>query len=434
MFCYQCEQTVGGTGCTKMGVCGKNPDIQSLQDILLFGLKGIAAYAYHARELGGINTEVDGFMHEALFKTITNVSFDLKQHIDIVLKCGEMNLKTMELLDKVHTERFGNPVPTEVEIGTKAGPGILVTGHDLLVLYNLLKQTEGTGVNIYTHSEMLPAHGYPELKKFKHLVGNFGGGWQEQKKEFKEFSGALLATTNCVLIPPKNSYLDRLFTMGITGVEGATHIADGDYTPVIEKAKSLSPLPENPEKKILTGFHHTAILGLADKIVSLVKSGKIRHFFLIGGCDGATPGRNYYTEFAEKVPKDCVILTLACGKYRFNKLDFGDIEGVPRLIDVGQCNDAYSAIQVALALAEAFKCGVNDLPLSYILSWFEQKAVAILLTLFHLGIKNVHLGPSLPAFVTPNVLKVLQDSFAIKAIGNPEDDLNAILKPEKVTI
>ncbi|MGR3309272.1 MAG: hydroxylamine reductase, partial [Candidatus Brocadiales bacterium] len=349
MFCYQCEQTAGGLACTKTGVCGKNPDIQSLQDILLFGLKGIAAYAFHARELGGVDKEVDGFMHEALFKTVTNVSFDLKQYVDLVLKCGEMNLKVMELLNKVHTDRFGKPVPTEVETGTKKGPGILVTGHDLLVLYELLKQTEGTGINIYTHSEMLPAHGYPELKKFKHLAGNYGGGWQEQKKEFKEFSGALLANSNCILTPFPNTYLDRLFTVGITGIEGATHIKDNDFTPIIEKAKALPDLPDKTGKKIMTGFHHTAILGLADKIVPLVKSGKIKHFFLIGGCDGARPGRNYYTEFAEKVPKDCIILTLACGKYRFNKLDFGDIEGIPRLLDVGQCNDAYSAVQVVVA-------------------------------------------------------------------------------------
>ena len=427
MFCYQCEQTVGGLGCTKFGACGKSPDIQSLQDILLFGLKGMAAYAFHARELGGVDKEVDGFMHEALFKTITNVSFDLKQYIDLVLKCGEMNFKTMELLDKVHTEHFGDPVPTEVETGTKKGPGILITGHDLFDLYELLKQTEGTGINVYTHSEMLPAHGYPKLKAFKHLVGNYGNAWQEQKKEFNQFPGALLATTNCVLIPPANTYLDRLFTIGITGIEGATHLKSRDFSLVIEEAKILSFLPEAPGKKIMTGFHHTAILGLADKIVSAVKSGKIKHFFLIGGCDGAKPGRNYYTEFAEKVPKDCVILTLACGKYRFNKLDFGDIDGIPRLLDVGQCNDAYSAIQVALALAKAFNCGVNELPLSFILSWFEQKAVAILLTLFHLGVKNIRLGPSLPAFVSPAIFKVLQDTFAIKASTTPDEDLKAIL-------
>jgi len=427
MFCYQCEQTAGGSGCTKSGVCGKSPNIASLQDILLFGLKGMSAYAYHARELGAINPEVDGFVHEALFKTVTNVSFDLKQYIDLVLKCGEMNLKTMEMLDKAHTERFGNPVPTEVETGTKAGHGILITGHDLLDLYELLKQTENTGVNIYTHGEMLPAHGYPKLKQFKHLVGNYGGAWQEQKKEFNEFPGALLATTNCVLSPLPNTYLNRLFTIGITGIEGATHLKTRDFSQVIKKAKSLPPLPEAPGKKIMTGFHHTAILGIADKIIDAVKKGKIRRFFLIGGCDGAKPGRNYYTEFAENVPKDCIILTLACGKYRFNKIDFGTIEGIPRLIDIGQCNNAYSAIQVALALSKAFNCSVNDLPLSFVLSWFEQKAVAILLTLFYLGIKDIRLGPTMPAFITPDVFKILQDNFNIKPITTPADDLRSIL-------
>lgn len=431
MFCYQCEQTAGGSGCTISGVCGKNPDIQSLQDILLFGLKGIAAYAFHARELGGIDKDVDAFMHEALFKTVTNVSFDLNQYIELVLKCGQMNLRTMELLDKAHTDKFGNPVPTEVETGTKKGPGILITGHDLLDLYELLRQTEGTGVNIYTHSEMLPAHGYPKLKQFKHLAGNFGGAWQEQKKEFSEFPGAIIATTNCVLIPPPNSYQDRLFTIGITGIEGATHLTSRDFKSVIEKAKKLPPLTEKPGKKIMTGFHHTAILGIADKIVTAVKNGRIKHFFLIGGCDGAKPGRNYYTEFAERVPKDCVILTLACGKYRFNKMDFGDIDGIPRLIDIGQCNNAYSAVQVALALSKAFNCGVNDLPLSFVLSWFEQKAVAILLTLLYLGIKDIRVGPSLPAFITPNVMKVLQDTYNIKPVTTPEQDLRELLPINK---
>jgi hydroxylamine reductase len=428
MFCYQCEQTAGGSGCTKSGVCGKNEDIQSLQDILLFGLKGIAAYAYHARELGAHNEEVDAFMHEALFKTITNVSFDLNQYLDLVLKCGEINLKTMEMLDKAHTDRFGNPVPTQVETGTKKGPGIIITGHDLLDLYELLKQTEGSGVNIYTHSEMLPAHGYPKLKQFKHLVGNYGGAWQEQKKEFNTFSGALLATTNCVLIPPENSYLDRLFTVGITGITGAVHIKNRDFKPLIEKAKSLPSLAEAPGKKIMTGFHHTAILGLADKIVAALKSGKIKHFFLIGGCDGAKPGRNYYTEFAESVPKDCVILTLACGKYRFNKLDFGEIDGIPRLIDIGQCNNAYSAIQVALALSKAFNCSVNELPLTLVLSWFEQKAVAILLSLLYLNVKGIYVGPTPPAFISSNVFAVLKEKFDLKLISTPKEDLKKILK------
>ena len=428
MFCYQCEQTAGGSGCTKIGVCGKDQDIQSLQDTLLFGLKGVAAYAYHARELGAKDEEVDAFMHEALFKTLTNVSFDLNQYLEMVLECGKMNLKIMELLDKAHTKRFGNPVPVAVSTGTKSGPGILITGHDLLDLYELLKQTEGTGINIYTHGEMLPAHAYPELKKFKHLVANYGGAWQEQKKEFAAFSGPILVTTNCVIVPAENTYLDRLFTIGIAGVAGATHIEGRDFSLLIKKAKSLPVLPETQGKTIMTGFHHTAILGLADKIIASVKSGKIKRFFLIGGCDGAKPGRNYYTEFAEMVPKDCVILTLACGKYRFNKLDFGEIEGIPRLIDIGQCNNAYSAIQVAVALSKAFNCSVNDLPLSIVLSWFEQKAVAILLTLLYLDVKGIRLGPTPPAFLTPGVFKVIQDKFDLKLITTPKQDLADILK------
>ena len=428
MFCYQCEQTAGGSGCAKTGVCGKNEDIQSLQDILTFGLKGVAAYAYHARQFDARDEEVDAFMHEALFTTLTNVSFDLNQHLAMVLKCGEMNFRIMELLDKVHTENFGNPVPTAVGTGTRKGPGILVTGHDLLDLFELLKQTDGTGVNIYTHGEMLPAHAYPELKKFKHLIGNYGGAWQEQKKEFSAFSGPILVTTNCVITPDNNTYLNRLYTTNVAGVAGAVNIKNRDFSVLIQKAKTSPPLSDSPGVKIMTGFHHTAILGIADKIVAAVKSGKIKRFFLIGGCDGAKPGRNYYTEFAEKVPKDCVILTLACGKYRFNKLDFGAIDGIPRLIDIGQCNNAYSAIQVAVALSKVFNCSVNELPLSFILSWFEQKAVAILLTLFYLNIKGIRLGPSLPAFVSKNVLNVLVEKFNIKPITTADADLSAALK------
>jgi len=426
MFCYQCEQAAGGTGCTKVGVCGKNEDLSSLQDTLIFGLKGIAAYSFHARELGYYDEEIDSFMEEALFATLTNVDFDIDRHLELLLKCGAMNLKAMELLDKAHVEHFGTPAPTQVSTGTKAGPGILVTGHDLLDLYELLKQTEGTGVNVYTHGEMLPAHAYPELKKFPHLVGNYGTAWQNQRSEFEEFPGAILGTTNCVLIP-KDTYKDRMFTCGVAGLPGVTHIKNRDFTPVIEKAKSLPPLPEKEGKTITTGFHHTAVLGLADKIISLVKAGKIRHFFLVGGCDGAKKGRSYYTEFVQKVPRDCVVLTLGCGKYRFNYLDLGEIEGIPRLLDMGQCNNAYSAIQVALALAQAFSCSVNELPLSLVLSWFEQKAVAILLTLFHLGVRNIRIGPSAPAFISPNVLKILQDKFNLQLITTPEEDLKAIL-------
>ncbi len=427
MFCYQCEQTAGGVGCTKVGVCGKNEDIQSLQDTLIFGLKGIAAYAYHARELGQTDEQVDAFMHEAMFATLTNVDFDLNRHLELVLKAGEMNLSAMEMLNNANTSRFGNPAPATVARGTKAGPGIVVTGHDLLDLYELLKQTEGKGINVYTHGEMLPAHGYPELRRFKHLVGNYGSAWQNQKKEFDEFSGAILVTTNCVMIP-KDSYKDRMFTCGIAGVAGVKHIKNRDFSEVIKKALSQPKLHENPQGTLSTGFHYTAVLGIADKIIKAVKDGKIRHFFFIGGCDGAKPGRNYYTEFAEKVPKDCVILTAACGKYRLNDKEYGNIDGIPRLIDTGQCNDCFGAIKIALALADAFGCGVNDLPLSLVVSWYEQKAVAILLTLLYLGVKNIKLGPSLPAFVSPGVLKILVEKFNISPIGNVDEDLAAMLK------
>ena len=426
MFCYQCEQTAGGTGCTKVGVCGKDQDIQSLQDTLIFGLKGIAAYAYHARELGQTDEQVDAFMHEAMFATLTNVDFDLNRYLELVLKAGEMNLRVMEMLNNAHTSTFGNPKPATVPRGTRSGPGIVVTGHDLLDLYELLKQSEGKGVNVYTHGEMLPAHGYPELRKFKHLVGNYGTAWQNQRKEFDQFSGAILVTTNCIMIP-KDSYKDRLFTRGIAGAAGVKHIKDRDFSDVIEKALSLPPLPENPQGTVGTGFHYTAVLALADKIVDAVKAGKIRHFFFIGGCDGAKPGRNYYTELAEKVPDDCVILTAACGKYRINAGDYGSIDGIPRLLDTGQCNDCYSAIKIAQALADTFKCTVNELPLSLVVSWYEQKAVAILLTLLHLGIRNIRLGPSLPAFLSPNVLGVLAEKYNIKPIGNVDEDLAEML-------
>jgi len=431
MFCYQCEQTAGGTGCTKVGVCGKDEDIQSLQDVLMFGLKGIAAYAYHARELGQSDEQVDSFMHEAMFSTLTNVDFDLNRYLVMVLKAGEMNLRVMEMLNNAHTSRFGNPTPVTVARGTKAGPGIVITGHDLLDLYELLKQTEGKGINIYTHGEMLPAHGYPELRRFRHLMGNYGTAWQNQKKEFDEFDGAILVTTNCVMIP-KDSYKDRMFTCGIAGVSGVKHIKDRDFSEVIETALSQPELPENPKGTLSTGFHYMAVLGLADKIVEAVKSGKIRHFFFIGGCDGAKPGRNYYTEFAEKVPDDCVILTAACGKYRLNDRDYGDIDGIPRLIDTGQCNDCYSAIKITLGLSGAFNCSVNELPLSLVVSWYEQKAVAILLTLLHLGIKNIKLGPSLPAFVSPNVLKVLVEKFGVGPIGNVDEDMAKMLGSSEV--
>jgi len=425
MFCNQCSQTPRG-GCTRVGVCGKSADLSSLMDTLIYGLKGIAAYAYHARALGKVDAEVDGFMHEALFATLTNVNFDAERLLGLVLRCGEMNLRAMKLLDEAHIERFGAPVPTEVSTGTRAGHAIVVTGHDLLDLEALLKQTEGRGVDVYTHGEMLPAHAYPGLKKHKHLVGNYGGAWWTQKKEFDEWPGAILVTTNCILIP-KESYKDRLFTCGVAGVAECVHIADRHFEPVIQKALACPPLKEHKGGTVTTGFHHTAILGLADKIVEAVKAGKIRHFFLVGGCD--TPGArgNYYREFVKHVPKDCIVLTLACGKYRFNDLDLGTIDGIPRLLDIGQCNNAYSAIQVATALADALRCGVNDLPLTLVLTWFEQKAVAILLTLLALGVKNIRIGPVLPEFVTPGVLNLLVEKFGLTPIGDPAKDLEGML-------
>jgi len=536
MFCYQCEQAAQGTGCTQIGVCGKQPDVAALQDLLVYGLKGIAFWANAARQSGKKDAEIDRFMIEGLFTTVTNVDFDaaaielilrkaasikekakalagsvagtipaaaawqpaadlaglvqqgeahgvksdvvdadvksvqeiliyglkgyaayadhaltlgaesdeiyafthkalaatldanlgLMDFVGLAMECGRINLVTMELLNKAHTDRYGHPVPTPVELGTKAGKAILVSGHDLKMLEELLKQTEGKGINIYTHGEMLPAHGYPGLKKYPHLAGNFGGAWQDQAREFVNFPGAIIFNTNCIQRPADN-YKDRLFTWGLVQWPDVKHIDGWDFSAVIAKAQECAGFPENPGQKILTGFGHNAVLGVADKVIEAVKAGQIRHFFLVGGCDGAKSGRNYYTEFAEKAPKDTVILTLACGKYRFNKLEFGDIGGIPRLLDVGQCNDAYSAIQIAVALAGAFNCGVNDLPLSMILSWYEQKAVAILLTLLHLGIKNIKIGPSLPAFVTPNVLNFLVENFNIGPIGTAEEDLKQIL-------
>ena len=535
MFCYQCEQAANG-GCTKIGVCGKKPEVAALQDLLIFGLKGVGFWANEARNSGKKDAEIDRFMIEGLFTTVTNVDFDseaiakilhkcgtmltkaknmagsvtgaipeaaqwrpasttdelikqgeahgvksveidpdvksmqetliygmkgyaayadhalilgaendeiyafthkalaatldknlgLMDFVTLAMECGRINLVTMELLNKAHTDAYGHPVPTPVQLGTKAGKAILVTGHDLKMLETLLKQTEGKGINIYTHGEMLPAHGYPGLKKYPHLVGNFGGAWQDQAKEFVNFPGAIIFNTNCIQ-RPADSYKDRLFTWGLVQWPDVTHIDGWDFSAVINKALECEGFPEAPGQEILTGFGHNAVLGVADKVIEAVKAGQIKHFFLIGGCDGAKSGRNYYTEFAEKAPKDTIILTLACGKYRFNKLDFGDIGGIPRLLDVGQCNDAYSAIQIAVALSKAFNCGVNDLPLSMILSWYEQKAVAILLTLLHLGIKNIKLGPSLPAFITPNVLNFLVENFNISPITTAEEDLKQIL-------
>jgi len=537
MFCFQCEQAAQGTGCTVVGVCGKQPDVAALQDLLVYTMKGIAFWADKARANGVKDQEIDRFMIDGLFTTVTNVDFTaeavskfvvegvrlrdkarqlagasagavppaaqawtlpgaiaeqvklgelhgvkdyavdadvhsvreiitygikgyaaytdharilgreseeiyafthkalaallddslgLMDYVGLAMETGRINYVAMELLNQAHVEAYGHPVPTPVQLGTKAGKAILVSGHDLKFLEELLKQTEGTGVNIYTHGEMLPAHGYPGLKKYPHLVGNFGGAWQDQHKEFQEFPGAIIFNTNCIQ-RPADSYKDRLFTWGLVQWPGVRHIDGWDFSAVIKKAQECAGFTDNPGQEILTGFGHNAVLGVADKVIAGVKAGAIRHFFLVGGCDGAKSGRNYYTEFAELAPKDTVILTLACGKFRFNKLDLGDIGGIPRLLDVGQCNDAYSAIQIAVALANAFECGVNDLPLSLVLSWYEQKAVAILLTLLHLGIKNIKIGPSLPAFVTPNVLGFLVQNFNIQPITTAEQDLKQIL-------
>jgi len=540
MFCFQCEQTAKGQGCTKLGVCGKQPETAALQDLLIFSLKGLSQAALAGRERGVVDSSVGRFISEAMFSTLTNVNFDasriaglvkdtvqlrdelksrvfqaggkvpdseaanftpaatqeemvaqgekhgvlaekdpnddihslkqtliygikgisayadhaailgqeddavyefvqrglsstlrndltLEQWIELVMECGRTNVRTMELLDTANTGTYGHPVPTRVPLGAKQGKAILVSGHDLKDLEMLLKQTEGKGITIYTHGEMLPCHGYPELKKYSHFYGHYGTAWQNQHKEFPRFPGPILMTTNCIQ-KPQEAYKDRIFTTGLVGWPGVTHIKDKDFTPMIEKALSMEGFTQDEDKgEVMVGFGRNAVMSVADKVIEAVKAGQIRHFFLVAGCDGAKPGRNYYTEFVEQVPEDCVVLTLACGKFRFFDMDLGDIGGIPRLLDVGQCNDAYSAVKIAMALAEAFDCGVNDLPLSLVLSWYEQKAVAILLSLLALGIRDIRLGPSLPAFVSPNVLNYLVENYDIKPISTPEEDLKAIL-------
>ncbi|MDO4621711.1 MAG: hydroxylamine reductase [Eubacteriales bacterium] len=409
-----------------------NEDIRSLKSLILFGIRGMAAYAYHADVLGYHDEDVNRFFCEALFKIGYEESAD--ELLAAVLKVGEINLKCMALLDKANTQTYGTPEPTAVPLKVEKGPFIVVTGHDLKDLQMLLEQTEGKGINIYTHGEMLPAHAYPELKKYAHLKGNFGTAWQNQRKEFDNMPGAVLFTTNC-LMPPKASYADRVFTTEVVAFPGAVHIDEKkDFSPVIAKALELGGYAEDQEftginggNEVTTGFGHAAILSHAGTVVEAVKAGAIRHFFLVAGCDGAKPGRNYYTEFVKQTPADSIVLTLACGKFRFNDLDLGEIGGLPRLMDMGQCNDAYGAIQVAVALAEVFGCSVNELPLSFVLSWYEQKAVCILLTLLHLGIKNIKLGPSLPAFISPNVLNVLVENYGIAPITTPEQDLAQLL-------
>ena len=543
MFCYQCEQTVGGKGCTKRGVCGKTPEIANLQDLLIYQLKGISCYAKEILDKGGnIDQEVVKFVENGLFTTLTNVNFDPEVHINLLkksqkikeklrkiapkgeypehaiynlsdskdemlkdaikagimyddsldqdirslrstilyglkgiaayghqarfinfidkevdnfyfkaleattnnklssedlieltMKTGNIAIAVMKLLDDANTSKYKNPTPHKVNITLKKGPFIIVSGHDLRDLEMLLEQSEGKGINIYTHGEMLPAHGYDGLKKYKHLVGNFGSAWQNQQKEFDDIPGCILMTTNC-LMQPRESYKDRIYSTSVVGWEGIKHIKadeDGykDFSEIINKALELGGYDEDEEyKEILVGFGHKTTLSNAEKIVSAVNDGNIKHFFVIGGCDGARPGRNYYTDFAKLVPKDCIILTLACGKYRFNKLEFGEVAGLPRLLDIGQCNDLYSAVKIATSLADAFDTNVNSLPLSIILSWYEQKAVADLLALLALGIRGIYLGPSLPAFLSPNVLQYLVDNFDLKPISTPEEDLKSCLR------
>lgn len=543
MFCYQCEQTVGGKGCTKLGVCGKTPEVANLQDLLIYQLKGISCYAKPLIDKGElIDKTIVEFVENGLFTTLTNVNFDVEVHIQMlkdsqkikeslrrkapkgdypdaatynlsdtkqemlkdavkagimydqeldadirslrstilyglkgisayghqarfidfysdqvdqfyfraleiitndnveveelirwVMRTGEIAIEVMRVLDDANTTRYKNPTPHKVNVRTKKGPFIIVSGHDLRDLEMLLEQSKGKGINIYTHGEMLPSHGYDGLKKYKHLVGNFGSAWQNQQKEFDNIPGCILMTTNC-LMKPRESYKDRIYSTGVVGWDGIVHIGRDengykDFSEIINKALELGGFEEDEEEhEILVGFAHKATLSHADKIVDSVKEGKLRHFFVIGGCDGARPGRNYYTKFAEKVPEDCIILTLACGKYRFNKLEFGEVNGLPRLLDVGQCNDVYSAVKIATSLADAFGTDVNALPLSIILSWYEQKAVADLLALLSLGIKGMFLGPSLPAFISPNVLQYLIDTFDLRPISNPEDDLKTCLQ------
>lgn len=433
-----CKMCGGGNSCDQIKEYDMNnlweaqEDIRSLKALILFGIRGMAAYAYHAMVLGYTDEQVNKFFYKAL--RIISEDLDMSHLLPVVMEVGEVNLKCMALLDKANTTAYGTPIPVKVPLSIEKGPFIVVTGHDLRDLELLLEQTKDRGVNVYTHGEMLPAHAYPELKKYPHLKGNFGTAWQNQQKEFANIPGALLFTTNC-LMPVKESYADRVFTTEVVSYPNVVHIDEKkDFTPVIEKALELGGYEQeqhltgiNGGEYVVTGFGHGTVLGVADKVIGAVKAGKISHFFLVGGCDGARTGRNYYTEFVKQTPKDSVILTLACGKYRFNDLDLGEIEGLPRMMDMGQCNDAYSAIQVAIALAGAFNCSVNELPLSMVLSWYEQKAVCILLTLLHLGIQNIYLGPTLPVFLSQNVLQYLVENFHISPISTPGEDLKKIL-------
>lgn len=427
MFCHQCEQTPVG-GCRIIGVCGKDETIASLQDIIVFGLKGIAAYRTHAHQLGYTDPFVDATTHEALYMTLTNSNFNLQEHIDMAMKVGQAAIRVMELLDKAHTELLGVPKPVRVSQNKIEGKAILVTGHNLFALKKLLEQTEGKGINIYTHSEMLPAHGYPELKKYPHLKGNIGKAWYDQRRLFEKFPGAILATTNCVM-PIKGTYADRMFSYDVAGLENVQKIVNDDFTPLIEKALELPEANIESDETLVTGYHHQTVIGLAPEVIDAVKAGKIKRFFVIAGCDAPGKAGNYYRELATSLPPETVILTTSCGKFRFNDVDYGVVPGtdIPRYIDLGQCNNSISTVTIAKALADAFECEVNELPVSIVLSWFEQKAIAILLGLFSLGIQDIRIGPKAPEFISDGVMKFLQEKFNLKLIGDAKEDLKEML-------
>ncbi|WP_420974421.1 hydroxylamine reductase [Bacillus thuringiensis] len=427
MFCYQCEQTPTG-GCKVMGVCGKNETIASLQDTIVFGLKGIAAYRTHAAQLGYTDAFVDATTQEVLYMTLTNSNFNEQEHIDMAMKVGKSALRVMELLDEAHTNHFGVPEPVQITQNRVEGKAIVVTGHNLFALEELLKQTEGKDINIYTHSEMLPAHGYPQLKKYKHLKGNIGKAWYDQRRLFEKFTGAILATTNCVM-PIKGSYSDRFFSYDIAGLEGVQKIENDDFTTLIQKTLELPEVHMESDEQLVTGFHHNTVLSLAPEIIDAVKKGKIKRFFVIAGCDAPGKGGEYYRELATSLPPETVILTTSCGKFRFNDVDYGVVPGteIPRYIDLGQCNNSISTVKIAAALADAFQCEVNELPVSIVLSWFEQKAVAILLGLFSLGIQDIRIGPKAPEFISAGVLDVLQETFGLKLITNAAEDMAMML-------
>lgn len=427
MFCYQCEQTPTG-GCKVVGVCGKDETIASLQDTMIFALKGIAAYRTHANQLGFTDPFVDATTHEALYMTLTNSNFNVQEHIDMAMKVGQSAVRVMEMLDEAHTSRLGIPQPVKVSQNKIEGKCIVVTGHNLFALEELLKQTEGKGINIYTHSEMLPAHGYPALKKYPHLKGNIGKAWFDQRRLFEKFPGAILATTNCVM-PIKGSYADRMFTYEVTGLENVRKIENDDFSMLIDKALELPEANMESEETLVTGFHHETVIGLAPEVIEAVKSGKIKRFFVIAGCDAPGKGGEYYRELATSLPPEAVILTTSCGKFRFNDVDYGVVPGtnIPRYLDLGQCNNSVSTVKIAKALADAFECDVNELPVSIVLSWFEQKAVAILLGLFSLGIQDIRIGPKPPEFISEGVMQVLQDTFNLKLITTAQEDLETMM-------